>query len=86
MATGQVEQIEAGDPSLHALELMLEAWDHGAEAGVAPELLAYAALFTALTGLVDTFGEENVAGLARGLAGRVLKGEFSMPQQQAAYQ
>jgi hypothetical protein len=28
---------------------------------------------------VDSFGEENVAHLAQGLAGRVLKGEFTMP-------
>ena len=65
------------DESLHALELILEAWDNGVEQGVPPELMAYTALFTALTDLVGTFGEENVATLARGLVGRILKGEFS---------
>lgn len=68
---------KAPDESLQALELILEAWDNGVEQGVPPELMAYAALFTALTDLVGTFGEENVATLARGLVGRILKGEFS---------
>jgi hypothetical protein len=45
---------------------------------VAPELIAYAALFTALSDLVAGFGEEAVANLARGLERRVLVGEFTL--------
>jgi hypothetical protein len=76
---GQLDQSsnDAGT-SMRALEIMLDAWETGSDAGVEPEMLAYAALFTALSGLVDSFGEENVAHLARGLATRVLKGEFTM--------
>jgi hypothetical protein len=65
------------DESLRALGIMLDAWDQGAEDGVAPELMAYAALFTALTDLVGIYGEVAVAAMARGLVGRIEKGEFT---------
>ena len=39
----------------------------GADTGVAPEQMAYAALFTALTDLVAIYGEDNVIKLTRGL-------------------
>jgi hypothetical protein len=63
--------------SARALGIMLEAWDEAADHGVAPELMAYAALFTAFTDLVNTFGEEAVARMASGLPGRIERGEFS---------
>lgn len=66
------------DESLRALGLILEAWEEAADRGVAPELMAYAALYTALTDLVAAFGEDNVADLARGLAARVTNGEFTL--------
>jgi hypothetical protein len=73
------ERAEQKDESYRALNLILEAWDDGAEQGIAPELMAYAALFTALTDLVATFGEEAVAGLAGGLVNRVRRGDFTVP-------
>ena len=48
---------DSDDESIRALSLILAAWDEGTETGVAPELMAYAALFTALTDLVALFGE-----------------------------
>jgi hypothetical protein len=66
------------DDSLKALGIILEAWEEGTESGVAPELMAYAALYTALTDLVAAYGEESVADLALGLAKRVNKGEFTL--------
>lgn len=66
------------DESLRALGLILEAWEQAADRGVAPELMAYAAIYTALTDLVAVFGEDNVADLTRGLAARVTKGEFTL--------
>lgn len=66
------------DDSLRALGLILEAWDEGAESGVAPEKMAYAALFTALTDLVSLFGEDAVAKMADGLVARVQQGEFTL--------
>lgn len=64
--------------SFKALSLILDAWDQGTDQGIAPELMAYAALFTALTDLVATYGEEAVANLARGLDERVRQGEFTL--------
>ncbi len=64
--------------SFKALNIILEAWDEGADQGIAPELMAYAALFTALTDLVSAFGEDAVASLARGLDARVRQGEFTL--------
>jgi hypothetical protein len=66
------------DESLRALGIMLEAWEEGADNGVAPELMAYAAIYTALTDLVAAFGEDSVADLAMRLAKRVNAGEFTL--------
>jgi transcription initiation factor TFIIIB Brf1 subunit/transcription initiation factor TFIIB len=66
------------DESLRALGYILEAWEEGTDSGVSPELMAYAALYTALTDLVSAFGEESVANLAGRLAQRVRAGEFSL--------
>lgn len=68
------------DESMQALRLILAAWDEGEETGVAPEMMAYAALFTALSDLIDIYGEDAVAALARGLEKRVRMGEFTMVQ------
>jgi len=63
--------------SIAALEFILEAWDAGVEEGHDPDMLANAALFTALSGLVTTYGETAVVELVRKLPKRVLSGEFS---------
>ncbi|MDX2288978.1 MAG: hypothetical protein NW217_09180 [Hyphomicrobiaceae bacterium] len=65
------------DHSMRALDLILTAWEEGEEDGVPPEMMAYAAIFTAMTDLVCMFGEDAVAKLARGLEQRVQSGEFS---------
>lgn len=72
------KECEGKSDSYKALSLILEAWEEGTEQGIPPELMAYAALFTALTDLVASFGEDAVASLARGLDERVRQGEFSM--------
>ena len=66
------------DDTLKALGIILEAWEEGADNGVAPELMAYAALYAALTDLVAAYGEDNVSEMARGLAKRVTAGEFTL--------
>lgn len=70
--------VENDDQTLKALGIMLEAWEEGADNGVAPELMAYAALYTALTDLVASFGEGSVAEMTQGLARRVNAGEFTL--------
>ena len=71
-------QAESDDESLKALNFILEAWEEGTGSGIAPELMAYAALYTALTDLVASFGEESVMSLVNGLVPRVEKGEFTL--------
>ena len=61
---------ESDDESLKALNYILEAWDEGTESGIAPELMAYAAIYTALTDLVASFGEDSVITLVNGLVPR----------------
>jgi hypothetical protein len=72
------EQAASTDDSICALDLILAAWDEGLECGLAPEQMAYAALFTALTDLVGMYGEDAVVRLVRGLERRVACGEFSL--------
>ena len=69
---------ESDDQSVKALNYILEAWDEGTESGIAPELMAYAALYTALTDLVASYGEESVISLVTSLVPRVQKGEFTL--------
>ena len=66
------------DARVKALNYILEAWEEGTESGIAPELMAYAALYTALTDLVASFGEDSVISLVNGLESRVKKGEFTL--------
>ena len=69
---------KSDDASVKALNFILEAWEEGTESGIAPELMAYAAIYTALTDLVASFGEDSVITLVNGLVPRVQKGEFTI--------
>jgi len=66
------------DDNICALDLILAAWDEGMDSGLAPEQMAYAALFTALTDLVGLYGEPAVQKLVNGLERRVENGEFTL--------
>lgn len=70
---------QSSDANAKALSIILEAWDAGAEDGVAPEAMAYAAIYAALTDLVASFGEEAVAILMGNLVRKIETGEFSKP-------
>ena len=74
--TGEERQI--AEKKRLALTYLTEAWDAAAAEGVDPEILAHAALFTALAELIDTYGEEAVAGLAESLPARIRRFEFSV--------
>ena len=69
---------EDSDESLKALNFILNAWEEAAESGIAPEMMAYAALYAALTDLVSAFGEGAVVTLIGELGPRVEKGEFTL--------
>lgn len=69
---------ETDDLSLKALDMILVAWEEGAECGIPPEMMAYAALYTALTDLVAKYGEPHVVRMVEGLKPRVERGEFTV--------
>ena len=60
-----------------ALTYLSEAWNAAMDEGVDAEILAHAALFTALAELIETYGEDAVAELAGSLPRRIKAFEFS---------
>ena len=50
---------DGDDARAQALSFILAAWEEGTDSGIAPEMMAYAALYTALTDLVASFGEAS---------------------------
>lgn len=71
-------EIRAADGDSHnALRLMVSAWEEGTDAGISPEMMAFAALYTGLSDLIGAIGEDQVAILMERLATRVRGGEFS---------
>ncbi len=63
-----------------ALAYLSEAWDGAIAEGVDSEILAHAALFTALCDLIATYGEEPVAELATTLPKRIRALEFTVDE------
>jgi hypothetical protein len=63
-----------------ALAYLSEAWDGAIAEGVDSEILAHAALFTALCDLIATYGEEPVAELANTLPKRIRALEFTVDE------
>lgn len=61
-----------------ALSYILEAWNDAIHDGVEPEMLANAALFAALTDLIDIYGETAVANMTSRLPRRIHHGEFTL--------
>jgi hypothetical protein len=61
-----------------ALAYLTEAWDDAVADGVDPDIVAHAALFTALSDLIGTYGEQAVAKLVEGLPRRIQSFEFSL--------
>lgn len=61
-----------------ALRYILEAWEEALQDGIEPEMLANAALFAALTDLIDVYGESAVAKMTSGLPRRIHHGEFTL--------
>jgi len=80
MARHQEEMVIAEKKRV-ALSYLFEAWDEALAEGVDSEILAHAALFAALSDLVQTYGEEAVAGLAERLPERIRASEFTLARQ-----
>ena len=77
MASQQPPPPTAGRDSVEALDLIIAAWEEGTESGIAPEMMAYAALYAGLSDLVGAYGETHVAAMAERLAFRIRNGEFT---------
>ncbi len=60
-----------------ALKYMLDAWSTAIQEGHDPDMLANAALFTALTDLVAAYGEDEVKRFVGTLPRRIECGEFT---------
>src|SRR5215471_9900354 len=69
------EQKQAG------LDLLQEAWVEARLLGVDGDCMAQVCLFTALSELVSTYGEDATARYAEGLPRRITNGEFSIELQ-----
>ena len=61
-----------------ALSYLFEAWSEARLDGVDGDCLAQASLFSALSELVTTYGEDATAKYAEGLPARIRNGEFSI--------
>lgn len=66
------------EPKHVALRYLLEAWDEAVEQGIDSDCLATAAIFAALSDMIQSYGEEPVAKMAEGLADRIRVGEFTV--------
>lgn len=62
---------------LTAVESHSEAWAEGLSAGIEPEIIAEAALATALEELLRSAGEEPALALIERMRDRVIAGEFA---------
>ena len=62
------------------LQMSLEAWENARRLGVGAEMLSSAAVFAAITEMVELYGEEPVATLVEGWPERIRAGEFSPPE------
>ncbi|NQW11799.1 MAG: hypothetical protein HQ481_18205 [Alphaproteobacteria bacterium] len=61
-----------------ALKEILEAWDSAVDQGVSPEIVASSAIFSALTDMIDLYGEETVAEMVAEWPDRIRDGEFTL--------
>jgi hypothetical protein len=73
---------EAHDGRRTALAYVTEAFAEAALDGIEEDCLVQAALFTAFSTLVDTYGEDAAAVFAERLPERIRLGEFSIATRQ----
>ena len=61
-----------------AMGHMEKAFDDADDDGIPVDAVAHAALFAALTTLVECFGEESVAKLVSGLPEKIVAGNYTL--------
>jgi hypothetical protein len=72
------DAISDQDQKKAALSYLHEAWTESRLDGVDGDCMAQACLFSALSELVATYGEEATAQFTAGLGARIKNGEFSI--------
>ena len=77
-ATEQDDETIIAEKKRAALDLVLDAWAVGVDNGIDSEIMAHAALFAAISDLLEIYGEEPVANLAARLPQRIHDGEFTL--------
>ena len=77
-ANSAKELISDSEQKQIALSYLNEAWSEAQLDGVDGDCLAQAALFSALSELVNTYGEDATAKYSEGLSARIRNGEFSI--------
>ncbi|MGL1922111.1 MAG: hypothetical protein OCD03_13890 [Hyphomicrobiales bacterium] len=61
-----------------ALSYLLEAWENAINDGVESDMIATAAIFAAISDMVNQYGEDPVAKMTESLAQRIRTGEFTL--------
>jgi predicted YcjX-like family ATPase len=61
-----------------ALRYILEAWEEAVYDGLDSDSIATAAIFAALSDMIETYGEEPVATMCARLPERIRHGEFTV--------
>ena len=72
-----IDALVREEKRLTAVESHNEAWAEGLSAGIEPEIIAEAALATALAEMLRTAGEPATVALIERMRERVVSGEFS---------
>jgi hypothetical protein len=77
-AAASFDEVVEADQFGEAMDVLLTAWQVAVGRGLEADLVAKAALFSALTDLVATYGEGPVGNYTASLAGRIMAGEFTV--------
>ena len=63
-----------------ASQIVSESLQQGLDDGIAPDALAHASLFHALTLFVDLFGEDAVSHMMENVKNSVKEGSYTLPE------
>jgi hypothetical protein len=77
--TSDIDVLIREEKRLTAVESYEDAWAEGRAAGIEPDIMADAAIATALEELVRTNGEDTALALIERMRDRLIAGEFNLP-------
>ncbi len=72
------QQVDKQFEKQRALSYLLEAWENAINDGVESDMIATAAIFAAVSDMVNQYGEDPVAKMTESLAQRIRTGEFTL--------